>query len=350
MRLCSLLAVVMLAVALIGCEKSDPNTELLQSFHTQLAQPAYAKLVSVTELNQARTQQCDPQNLASFLTDAQQSWRQTMAAWQEARVIRFGPIVEQRLDWEFQFWPDKKNLVAKKALALLKKDQPLDEQTLEKSSVVLHGLSALEFMLFDPSAQEKAQPERFCELTQWIGQALHTNAQRLQKSWDQQSSEFLAPGDQSEFYPTFEVALGKIVDSYLITLENVSKQKIGSVIGEHSESKANPYFLESWRSENSWQNISANLIATHRFFHEGGFLSYLQSLGHESLATELNGALLRVNQKSAQVKAPLFSQLDEKSPALRELQSAVINLKNLLKNKATDALNLPIGFNDNDGD
>ena len=264
--------------------------------------------------------------------------------------IRFGPVVEQRIDWEFQFWPDKKNLVAKKTLPILKQSQVITDEQMSKSSVVLHGLSALEFLLFDPAVLETANADRYCEAVQWISQALAKNAKILDSAWALLQPDFTSPNESSDQFASPEIAVAKILDSYLVTLEELTNRKITEAVGEDENARINPYFLESWRSQNSWQNMQANLTSINALFGPGGFSQYLQDLGFDALNSQLETQLAAVNQAAQAVSAPLFSQLEQQAQPLRALQHELSLLRTILEDDITDVLNLPVGFNDQDGD
>lgn len=345
-----LFVIVIVTALATGCQRSDPNQAFLQAFASQVAAPNYQTLVEQTQQLHSATQQCDSQNLASFVAATQGSWAAAMSAWQTAKIIRFGPVVEQRIDWEFQFWPDKKNLVAKKARPLLKQSEAISDQQMAKSSVVLHGLSALEFLLYDPAVIKTANPDRYCEAARWIGQAIAEHAKVLDSAWALLQPDFIAPSENSDHFASAEIAVAKILDSYLVTLEELTNRKIAEAIGEDDNARLNPYFLESWRSQHSWQNMQANLAAVNALFGPGGFSQYLQDLGFSELNTQLSQQMAAVNQAAAGVSPPLFSNLKQQAQPLRALQQELLQLRSILEDDITDVLDLPVGFNDQDGD
>jgi predicted lipoprotein len=81
-----------------------------------------------------------------------------------------------------QFWPDKKNLVGRQVEQLVNGDKPVDAAALGKSSVVVRGLSAYEYILFDskPDVASAEQKARYCPLLVAIGEH--------QKHWPRTSS------------------------------------------------------------------------------------------------------------------------------------------------------------------
>ncbi|BFM06300.1 imelysin family protein [Halioxenophilus aromaticivorans] len=344
------LVIAISAVLLHGCQKTDPSQIFLQTYATQVATPYYWQLVSAADQLHSTTEQCDSNNPTDFITASQSQWQNTMSAWQKAKTVRFGPVVDERIDWEFQFWPDKKNLVAKKMQPFLKQAEPITDEQMSKSSVVLHGLSAMEYLLFDPSIVDSANPERLCESVQWIGQAIAKNAKTLDSAWALLQPDFTAPSETSDQFTSIEIAVAKVLDSYLVTLEEFANRKIGDAIGTEQAPRANPYFLESWRSQHSWQNIAANISAVNELFTQGGFSQYLTELGFTELEQQLQSALDVMNTAADAITPPLFSTLEQQTEALRQVQQSANDLRYILQNDITEVLNLPVGFNDQDGD
>ncbi|WP_317930771.1 imelysin family protein [Halioxenophilus sp. WMMB6] len=342
------LAAALGGAALSGCQKTAPEEIFLQTLNNQVIEPNYHQLVESSQAVESATASCSEESMAEFLPAAQSSWREAMMAWQRAKVIGFGPMTEQRLDWEFQFWPDKKNLVAKKAKTLLKKETPLTAEELNHSSVVLHGLSALEYLLFDPTAQTGFATGRYCELTRWIGQQMVVSSKALDSSWALVKPEFVAPNAESENFESATQAIGMVLDDYLLSLQSISKDKILGALGETGT--ANPYFLESWRAQHSWQNIEANISAVNQLFQQGGFIAYLESLGLHELAGQLQQRLAALNEAAGKIEPPLFSSLDQQAEPLKQVAATAKALRLLLQQDTTQVLKLPIGFNDSDGD
>ena len=96
--------------------------------------------------------------------------------------------------------------------------------------------------------------------------------------------------------------------------------------------------------------MQANLAAVNALFGPGGFSQYLQDLGFSELNTQLSQQMAAVNQAAAGVSPPLFSNLKQQAQPLRALQQELLQLRSILEDDITDVLDLPVGFNDQDGD
>src|SRR5690554_1494180 len=153
-------------------------------WHDALAE-GYAELATTTRaLNQATTRYCATPSAEQRAT-LESSWREAFDSWQAVRFVDFGPIEQDNLAWQFQFWPDAKNTVARKVNQWLGSEQPIGVEQLKADSVAVKGFPALEYLLFDPQAA-KSQPlpeERACALLTGISALLQQNSAQQQQQW-----------------------------------------------------------------------------------------------------------------------------------------------------------------------
>lgn len=341
-------------IALVACSDTavNPDQVLINSMNNQFIKPTYHEFTLQTESLAKSTENwtCDTGISEQQQADIQAQWQNTMNAWQAAKAIHFGPVTDERIDWKLQFWPDKKNLVASKTLGLFK--QEITEENLQGASVVTQGISALEYLLYDERFSELSnQPElgtKHCQLTKLVAQNIQTNAVKIESSWTSYEPSFI--GDGSETWNA-DTSIGNIFDSVLLTLEEVANQKIGSPIGStNNYTQANFYFLESWRSKHSAENIQASLSAVLNLFNNGGLKNYLSEKGMPQLSQEIALGLEEAINLTHNLDKPLAEHLSEQAEELKQIQQRVNAIKTLIKNKVVTNLELPIGFNDNDGD
>ena len=83
------------------------------------------------------------------LETARADFLHAQKAWAELQPLLIGPLAEGNRSWQVQFWPDKKNLVGRQVEQLVTAQPQIDAAALAKSSVVVQGLSAYEYILFD---------------------------------------------------------------------------------------------------------------------------------------------------------------------------------------------------------
>ena len=106
------------------------------------------------------------------LDTARADYLHAQKAWAELQPLLIGPLAEGNRSWQVQFWPDKKNLVGRQVEQLVIAQPQIDAAALAKSSVVVQGLSAYEYILFDSKIDlaDEATKARYCPLLSALGE------------------------------------------------------------------------------------------------------------------------------------------------------------------------------------
>lgn len=338
-------------LAITACSPQNPEQRLIETANEKYIVPVYQKFSDETvRLSKLVSKHCGQS--AESKMSLQNQWRQTMNAWQGAQGINFGPVEDGNYGWRIQFWPDNKNLVAKKIRSLLKHSENLTKQNFEKSSSVVQGLPALEYLLFDPAAEKLANQEQRCQLASLISQHLKSTASTVQKEWIEHQSDFLKPGAENSHYPTAEIVLGRLIDSQRSLLDRMNTRKLLTPLGLKSEKAfANPYFVESWRSQHSQQNLLVNIESLGQFYQLGGLRDYLEAKQLTVLVEELDGNFTRLKKVLTASDRSLFERI--KQGDIESIVNIQKQLKSLLDIYTKDipmALGVQLGFNNNDGD
>jgi uncharacterized protein len=120
------------------------------------------------------------------LETARADFLHAQKAWAELQPLLIGPLAEGNRSWQVQFWPDKKNLVGRQVEQLVVAQPQIDAAALAKSSVVVQGLSAYEYILFDSNINlaDDAQKARYCPLLTAIGERQKQLAEEILASWN----------------------------------------------------------------------------------------------------------------------------------------------------------------------
>ncbi len=330
---------------------------VITDFHRRFAQ-------STRTFSESTRAFCQAPDAEAYQT-LRQHWLLSMSDWQAVQSINFGPIVEGNQAWRLQFWPDKKNLVGRKIKALLSSTTEITPQTLSEASVVIQGLSALEYLLFDGKGgtldryQQNPQSDRQCKLLMASASLSSQTAERLFTQW--QDKQFL-DSFLAEIKPSQESlddrasALTQIMESLLATLEVTKNDKLGGPLGlNNALKKPQPFLAEAWRSQNSLHLIRAKLKAVRRLLVNGeqlGITDYLIALEHQASATQALAHLDRAIELLAGIQQPLIIAIrnEEQSKVLQEVHGELTQLVKLMKADLPQAMNIVFGFNDNDGD
>lgn len=337
----------------------SPTTEVLSKTAQTLILPWHQAFVRDTgELRQRLESLCQNPSNPGELEASREAWRNAMLSWQVLQVVNFGPVQEGNQAWRVQFWPDTHNRVGQKVEALLEDETPIDSATLAQSNVLVQGLSALEYVLFDPS---RAMPEQFdnprvCLFLQAAAANTQGVAKQLLQDWLPEGGNylktFLSPGEGNLVFPATNDVLAALVGAIVTSVEKLKNKELGEAFGGRpGAGRINPYRLELWRSQLSLQAMQAELAANEQLFRVG-VMPVLEAQGHKDLANRITAAFNASRERLASLPAPLFTQLQEPD-ALPQLQAAWDSLGQLLpllKTELPTALQVHLGFNSNDGD
>lgn len=344
--LCGMLMMATLSHMTYAQDQTDAVSKL--KWHADIA-TGYAELVSDSgALQQQANRFCpagDNGNAGGADdVDLQQAWLQAFQAWQRVRFVDFGPIEKDNMAWQMQFWPDSKNLIARKTDIWLKGEQSINGVSIAADGVAVKGFPALEYILFDPRVTEskRALPaDRSCMLLQAISSHLHSNAVSLQTDWVHFEQHFLS---RPEYAQT-------TVKAAMHALDIIQQKRLAAPMGLDDNGRRNPYIADAWRSESSLAAIKATLTGLQLYFLPA-FAELMQEHELEPLAAQfraqLSATVERLDGMPAAM-APLL-ETDEGYRSLQLLYIDVDRLATLLNGTIANELGIIRGFNSSDGD
>lgn len=344
----------LLGLALLGCGQQDPRAKVSAALADGVLLPAYNSW-----------QEADRQlavNAEAFcagnadLGTARQAFLGAQSAWAGLQPLLVGPLAEGNRAWQIQFWPDKKNLVQRQVEALLKSKPQLNNDDLAKASVVVQGLTAYEYMLFDPALDltQTEQKARYCPLLQAIGQHQQALAVQIMDEWQgkpgmaEQLKTF-----PNERYADANEAIADLLRVQVTALDGL-KKKLGAPMGRQSKGIPQPYQAEAWRSAASLANLGAALANAELLWHGSNRDGIQTLLGDDQadLANRIDAAYQDTRQRLAALDKPLGDLLADEAgrAALNELYDSLNRLHRLQESELAKALDVQIGFNAHDGD
>ncbi len=305
-------------------------------------------------------------------------WQQAASGWAQAQLLQLGPLLVDNQSWKIQFWPDRKNLVARKVEQLIGSGDDLTPQRLGEASVIVQGLSALEYLLFDPKAGSAQRyrggdvgddsAARRCQMLAATATRLANTASALRDGWEPAQGNYAGvlttPGADNSEYPEPRAALTALVDSLVYTVELIKRDKLERPLAlAATGGRANPYLLEWWRAGAGSAAIAANLQGLAALYRGGegvGLDDYLRKLPRgEALATAIEQQLAAAQQQlaaagtfSAQPQAlvAMTAPGSAQRQALLALQAALSELLRLLQHELPEVTGITLSFNANDGD
>lgn len=315
----------------------------LQRWHADIGQGYQALATSSADLARAAQDYCKaPQPEAKAALET--SRRAAFMDWQRVRFIDFGPIEQNSLAWQFQFWPDTKNLVGKKTRTWLSGDRTPDRAAVKADSVAVQGFPALEYLLFDeqPSKLEKALPHpQACSLLVAIAQHIAGNAQQLSNDWSRFGQHYVGEPRYAE----------DTVLAAMHGLEQMKGRRLAAPMGADGKGRRNPYLADAWRSGQSLAAIHASLEGLQALFLPGlqaRLENEQQAQLYDQFARQLDSTLERFADMPSSLKSSLTDESDYRQ--LQLLLISVERLNTILSEQIAPELGVVKGFNSSDGD
>lgn len=362
------------AVLLVGTACSfgpSPRVQYLEDAAAHAILPLYRRLAASTGELRARVDAFCGGPARVPYEEARDAWRQAMADWKRVEVVRFGPVTVDNQGWKLQFWPDRNNLVGNKIAELLDSGDALTPERLEQASVVVQGLSAAEFLLFDDDggtfgryeAARHDDAARRCRLLERI--AAHTEgvAAGLERVWlpaaGNYAEQLTTPGPDNAEFADENAAVGAVVDGILATLEVTKDDRLAEPLGlDNDLGIPKPYSVEAWRSGHSLPLIAAALDGARRLYYAGddpdagfGVDDLLREADADALADTIDAQFDAVAEAMPEGLV-LFDAVGEEAAAaeLKALHETLTALTQSVRNDVPPVLGITLGFNRNDGD
>ncbi|MDO9322842.1 MAG: imelysin family protein [Pseudomonas sp.] len=348
------LTAALLALTLSACSPSDPLQKTSSALASGVLLPAYNHWQSADQqLTSSSQALC---NANADLAATRLAWLNAQSAWSALQPLLVGPLSEGNRAWQVQFWPDKKNLVARQVEALLQNNANLSLADLDKASVVVQGLSASEYVLFDAAIDltQATQKTRYCPLLIAIGAHQQALASDILSQW--QSADGMLAQLQSfpnTRYADSKEAITDLLRTQVTGLEGM-KKKLGTPLGRQSKGQPQPFQAEAWRSNASLSNLSASLNAAEQLWlgSQADGLRSLLSSEQSELASRIDNAYQDSRMQLAAQQKPLSQLLadDAGRQQLNALYDSLNTLHRLHESELAKALGIQLGFNANDGD
>lgn len=294
-------------------------------------------------LNQVAATYCETPS-PSTRTAVTQAWRDAFLAWQNVRFVNFGPAELGNRAWQFQFWPDAKNLVGRKANSLIKQSETISPKMVSLAGVAAQGFPMVEYLLFDKTLNQgkKALPaEKACELLTSVTQTIRTNSRDLNNEW----ANF-----KPHYFERAQYTDGTILGA-MNTLEILETRRLATPMGLSGTNKRSIYPADAWRSGTSLATVEATLDGLKHYFLPA-FSDLLRAEGHDEVADRVNAQFDEVLAHFPDINKPLTQLLAEDNAfhALQSLYVDISQLVTLVNDQAAVKLGVVRGFNSSDGD
>ena len=346
------LAAAVLSLTLAACSPPDPQHKASAALADGVLLPAYAAWADADrQLAESAAAFCAG---AQDLPEARQAFLAAQRGWSALQPLQLGPLAEGNLAWQVQFWPDKKNLVARQVEELLTRTPQLSQADLDQGSVVVQGLSAYEYVLFDRRIElaDAAQKARYCPLLVTIGAHQQALSAQVLEQWQTGLAEQFKTFPNAR-YADAQEAIADLLRTQVSAIDGL-KKKLATPLGRQSKGVPQPFQAEGWRSQTSLSTLDAGLASAERLWlgaEQDGLRSLLGSQQHD-LAERVGFAYSDTRQRLAALRQPL-GELLASEPGRTELNAlydSLNRLHRLQEGELAKALGIPMGFNAHDGD
>lgn len=356
------LFLIILATATFSAQAAEDADyrRLNQAIVTDHILPRYQHFAQATDgLASAADQACAARRTAD-LGALRETFAVAMDAWQSVQHIRFGPVEFFSRVSRISFWPDPRNTVGRQLDELLTKrdEQLLAPDVFAKGSVAVQGFPALEILIYGEEATAKLRADTDeaafrCAVVKAIAHNLQAMARDIDAEWtagDDPYTKLLDRADDVRFRRPGEVTV-ELFKSLYTAVELVADHKLARPLGNSAQA-ARPRLAESWRSKRSIDNIRRNLAAA-RVLYEGEISAFVRDVtGDAALDALLRRAFAQTLATANGITVPLEDGVG-KAPTrapFDKLSRETKALKALLVQRLAPALDVPVGFNQLDGD
>ncbi len=293
------------------------------------------------------------------MNEARSSFHALMDAWMNVEHLRFGPAELFLRANRFHFWPQARGKVDRVVDELLAEGADISPSRIASASAAGQGLMAAELLLFGQNATE-SEPRGSatgCRLLHAIAVNMQTLAKVMDEDWWRGERPFVTlftgPGSDNPYFASHEEVALALLASLHDGLQRIVDLKLAPVVGDGIDT-VRPYLAESRLSDRTLRNIVLNLEALQDLYTGGagpGMGSLLVGTGDK-----LDTLLRKGFRATLDTARSLAGGLDKAAidPARRDMVDTLLvqvrALRQIVRNRLTGALDLPIGFNALDGD
>ncbi len=355
------LAIVVICVPAAAGDR--PSPEAFAHVNAALAdnhiRPRYGNLLSQAMDFEGAAERLCSRPEPTAMHETRSAFHALMDAWMDVEHLRFGPAELFLRASRFHFWPEARGKVDKVVAELLTEGADISPSRIENASAAGQGLMAAEALLFSQEATE-SEPRGSatgCRLLQAIAVNMRTMAEGMDRDWWRGERPFVTlftgPGSDNPYYASHDEAGLTLLASLHDGLQRVADLKLAPVVGDDIDA-VRPYLAESRLSGRALRNIVLNLEALQDLY-AGGDGSGMGSLlpdSEEKLKKLIPKGFRATLETARSIEGPLEEAAAD--PAQRDLVEKLLvqvrALRQIVRNRLTAALDLPIGFNALDGD
>ena len=318
--------------------------------------PAYRHLAETTRgLSAEISSLCDMPR-ASRLSNAKAAFHQTVEAWSSIEWFRSGPVLQNDRVERFFHFPDRNSRGLRQVQSALasQKSDVLDLGELQRNSVALQGLGALDFILFGKGAETLAAGNAFrCRFAGAIGENLYHISANVLAAWERDEGlrlDWTLPNHSNRFFRTEKEAMNAVIGTLVHGLEAIRDTRINVFLRENTR-RDRPKSAALWRSGATMRSVAANLEGLEKLFTQSQIETILPDEAHylgDNIRFEFEQSIKTARELDSPV-ADLLSDPKQRAK-IEYLRLAIDFLLDRLNAEFAPAAGLATGFSFGDGD
>lgn len=285
---------------------------------------------------------------AEALEVARAAYLTTSRTWERTLPWGFGPVADERLEGEIEFWPTRPDTIETNLVS----GATIDEAWVAGLGVAGKGLPALEYLLFERDAV--LEDARRCAYAAAIAAHLETSTARLLAAWeDGYVEEFATAGRGSTAWRTQLDALSAMLTQMISSVQRIKTAKLGAPLGLDTGGTAQPDAVELPYAHASLAAMVTTLEGLRALWLvDGGF--GLDEWVRERDVELADRVLVEIDAAIAALEAiPEPFSTYVAGTDRTESDAALVAIRQLERTLASDvsaAIALSVMFTDNDGD
>jgi len=355
---CSLSALLVLSICLIGCsltgcgnDDDDDDTTtaetdgeafdaspILDNFANAIVLATYTDLDNKAGELLGAVQALSAATNQAHLELAQNAWKAARIPWEQSEAFLFGPVDTQGLDPALDSWPVNRVDLD----GVLGSGQALTAASIDALEDTLKGFHTIEYLLFREGDQRKAEDITPRELEYLVAttENLKAKTAQLASAWapsgENYAGEVANAGTTSTIYKSQKDAMQEMVNGMIVIADEVANGKISDPFNEKDTT-----LVESQFSFNSIADFQDNIRGIQNVYRElSGFVNGANADLDARFKTEVQTAIDTIGA----IPDPFRDSITAQRAAVQAAIDAVSTVQTTLEN---DILKLVLDSNFN---
>jgi predicted lipoprotein len=359
-------SIAFFSIIIVSCDNSDSGddvqiqdlreAQLINTYDNGIAPLNIDFQIQARELTSSISELVEVTNSDNLL-NAQKSWMDLITVWKRLELYNIGLIEDSFIHFEINRWPsDLENIEN-----YISGDDTVDVDFLKSKGSSSKGVSAIEYLLFDPAGNSAAlnsllnplDGTRRLDYILAASQILEEKSQEIANLWNAYENDFKANLENS-----IDGSHNQLTNAMVALVQEIVISKLGKPLGEKDGG-----VIQLDKVEAGYSNHSIYIIKKHlevlKNCYEGdfipggeqiGFDDYLNAIDQSDIDSAILSSFSKCENTLSAMSDNLVAELGNSPTQVEELQNNFEELLTLIKVDMANALGVIIVPNDSDGD